>query len=223
MKRIAANMALSTALAAALLALSGCIGAPSAGNARLEALGGTPLVLEPSFVASAATRRDTEHSFWFSTVPLSALADLPASAPVPDAVFVHIQMVWTPAPGLTPLDDTAMNAVVRTVVVSGGEIGIYGGGAFVRPTGLDEDESTTGEPTTWSLEIEGGSVSLLEKTAGFSDLLSPAGFAGSFKAERNQAGADAWRRAVSQIATNRFGRSMWVSADRAAHRSAALR
>lgn len=204
--------------AAGLAVLGGCIGAPSAGNARLEALGGTPLVLEPGFVASAAARRETEHSFWFSTLPLSALADLSATAPVPDAVFVHIQLVWTPAPGLTPLDDTAVNAVVRAIIVSGGEMGIYGGGAFVRPEGLDDEESTS-----WSLEIEGGSVSLLEKTAGFSDLLSPAAFEGSFTAERNQAGADAWRRAVSQIATNRFGRSMWVSAGQATRPALAAR
>lgn len=187
--------------------LGGCSFAPQAGEARLEALGGAPLVLAPEFRASAATQRDTEHSFWFSTVTLEQLAETGPNDTPPDAVFVHVQLVWLPKPGMTPLDATAVNAAVRVVVVSGGEIGIYAGGAFVRPEGLEEPDTET-----WNLEIEGGTVSLVEKTARFTDLLSPAEFRGSFSATRDAAATNAWRRAVSQLATNRFGRSMWVMA-----------
>ncbi|MFZ9914966.1 MAG: hypothetical protein ACO3IB_06455, partial [Phycisphaerales bacterium] len=68
-------------------------------------------------------RRETEHSFWFSTIPFEELAKTAPDAAPPDAVFVHVQLVWLPKPGMTPLDATAVNAAVRVIVASGGELG----------------------------------------------------------------------------------------------------
>jgi hypothetical protein len=70
-------------------------------------------------------------------------------------------------------------------------------------------------PDRWTVElrIEGGSLSLLAKTSGFRDLLSPADLSGTFEAPLAPDVAGRWRRAVSQFATNKLGRSMWVMKD----------
>jgi len=46
---------------------------------------------------------------------------------------VHIQMYWQPRAGLTPLDDSATNAVVRYAVFDGDQVALYGGGGMLRP------------------------------------------------------------------------------------------
>jgi hypothetical protein len=61
-----------------------------------------------------------------------------------------------------------------------------------------------------SIEVEGATLTLLEKTAGFHDLLSPAGFEASLRAPLAPEEANRWRRGVSQFATNALGKSMWV-------------
>ena len=61
-----------------------------------------------------------------------------------------------------------------------------------------------------SLDITGSSISLIDKTPGFVDLLSPASLVGELGALRNADNARATRRAASQFVTNRLGRVRWV-------------
>jgi hypothetical protein len=193
------------ACAVTLLSLGGCWSSDTVGRGELVALGSAPLSLEREFITGAYISREADDSFWFSDVPLSALLAHDEKSPLKDAVILHAQLIWEPKPGMTPLDPTATNVVTRIMIISDGEVGLYGGAGFSRVEGLRGKERVT-------LEIEGGTLTLLEKTAGFHDLLSPAGFSGTLTAELAPDDATRWRRAVSQFATNAFGKSLWVDA-----------
>lgn len=173
------------------------------GTVELVALGAKPLLLGRELVSSAYVRKESEDSYWFSDVPFESLLAHERGERLENALFVHAQLLWTPKPGLTPLDSTATNLALRVVVVSGGELGIYGGAGFARPDG----DPTVGPMT---LAVEGATLTLLERTAGFHDLLSPAGFEATLHAPLAPEEANRWRRGVSQFATNALGKSMWV-------------
>lgn len=201
-----ARVAIATLLFAG--ALQGCstldgLFKETPGKVELVALGAKPLLLGRELVAAAYVRKESEDSYWFSDVPFEALLAHERGEPLQNALFVHAQLLWTPKPGLTPLDSTATNLALRVVVVSGGELGIYGGAGFARPDG----DPTVGP---MSIEVEGATLTLLEKTAGFHDLLSPAGFEATLRAPLAPEEANRWRRGVSQFATNALGKSMWV-------------
>ncbi|RLS94249.1 MAG: hypothetical protein DWI10_03720 [Planctomycetota bacterium] len=180
-----------------------CSSSNAPGTIAVTALGAKPLLLEHTFVASAYTVKDSEDSFWFSDVPFERLLAHEQGTPLTDAVFLHAQLIWTPKPGLTPLASTAMNLITRLVVVSGGEVGLYGGAAFARPSGKPGADAM-------ELVVEGGTITLLAKTKGFHDLMSPAGLTGVFSAPFAPEDATRWRRSLSQFVTNAIGESMWV-------------
>jgi hypothetical protein len=177
------------------------------GELEMVGLGARPVLLGRELVTGAYVRKESEDSYWFSDVPFEAILAHEKGEALKEALFVHAQLLWTPKPGLTPLDSTATNLALRVVVVSDGEVGIYGGAGFARPDG----DPAIGPMT---LEIEGATLTLLEKTAGFHDLLSPAGFDASLRATLAPEDANRWRRGVSQFATNAFKKSMWVDATR---------
>jgi hypothetical protein len=197
--------------AATVLSLTGCsafdgVFNDKVGEVELVALGSRPLLLGREMVSASYVRKESEDSFWFADVPLEALLAHDKGTPLRNAMFVHAQLLWYPKPGMTPLDSTATNLTLRVVIVSEGEMGIYGGAGFARPKG----DPTEGPMT---LAVEGGTLTLLEKTAGFQDLLSPVGFASSLSAPLEPDTANRWRRAVSQFATNALGKSIWVRAN----------
>lgn len=195
----------ATLLASAALVLSSCK-SPDGGTVELAALGARPLVLERAFTQGVYDELDAEYSFWFSDIPFEALAGSDKGAPIAEAVFLHAQLVWKPEPGRTPLSSTATNLVTRVIIVSHGEVGLYGGAGFARPK--DDLGAETVE-----LDLRGGTLTLLAKTDGFHDLLSPTSLTGVVVARRSADEAARWRRGVSQFATNALKRSMWVSAD----------
>lgn len=174
------------------------------GEMRLSALGARRLVLERPLREGVYADLDSEHGFWFSDIELDGFAS--AAAPIESAVVVHAQLVWKPEPGRTPLSATATNTVIRVMVVSKGEVGIYGGAGFARPLGTLDDEVI-------EIDLKGGTLTLLHSTKGFHDLLSPAELTGILTARRSTEAVQNWRRASSQFATNAMGKSMWVSSD----------
>lgn len=206
-RRPSPTLALPVALAAVLI--GGCATHDRAGEVELLALGPTPLSFDSAFAHGCYAVREAENSFWFSNVPLESLMAATTESPLQDGVFLHAQLMWIPKAGNTPMQSSATNLVTRVLVVSNGEAGLYGGAAFARVDGDPGDE-------TVSLEIEGGTLTLLERTAGFVDLLSPAGLSGEVTARLGEADATRWRRAVSQYAANAFGKPMWVDAQPAA-------
>jgi len=195
--------ATSAFIATLLLAIgSGCSSVTKAGRIDLSSQGTRPRAFEHTLVEGVYAVEESQSSFWFSDIPLETLSSEPGTAP-PDSVFTHVQLLWSPEPGRTPLSDSATNAVVRVVIVSKGEVGLYGGAAFAEHSGtIGADEV--------DLELRGGTLTLLTSTAGFIDPLTPAGFAAELRARRSGEQAKAWRRAVSQIVTNATGRSTWV-------------
>lgn len=203
-----ARHARAALVAMTVLGLTGCssfdgIFDRSVGDVELVSLGSRPLILGREMVSASYVRKESEDSFWFADVSLEALLDHERGTPLKNAMFVHAQLLWYPKPGMTPLDSTATNLTLRVVIVSEGELGIYGGAGFARPKG----DPAVGPMT---LAVEGGTLTLLEKTEGFHDLLSPVGFESTLTAPLAPEVANRWRRTVSQFATNALGRSIWV-------------
>lgn len=195
----------SFAVAGCCLVLASCA-ADRVGEVRLSALGARRIVLERAMLEGVYADLESEHGFWFSDLPLSALAAGTPEAPVESGVIVHAQLVWKPEPGRTPLSATATNTVLRVLVISKGEVGIYGGAGFARPLGTLGDE-------TLEIDVRGGTLTLLESTKGFHDLMSPADLTGVLTASRSAEKVQQWRRGASQFAANAFGKAMWVRAD----------
>lgn len=191
-------------LAASVLSLaSGCASGPI-GSVELAALGARPLVLERSLSEGVYAPMESECGFWFSDIPFEALERSDGGTALQDGVMIHAQVVWKPEPGRTPLSATATNVVTRVIVVSAGEVGLYGGAGFARLDGDFGSEAI-------DLDLRGSTLTLLAKSGGFHDLLSPMELRGRLVARRAPEDALRWRRGLSQFATNAFGRSMWVS------------
>lgn len=141
-------------------------------------------------------------SFYSCDIPLDDMAKgLKVSGQM-----VNIQMLWEPRPGMTPIEPTTTNISIRLVVFAEGEVGLYGGGGFAWPRGKPEDGSM-------GLLITGSNLSLIARTKGFVDLLSPAQMLGTVTATMDEAQANTIRRAASQAVTNALGSVRWVRAE----------
>jgi hypothetical protein len=139
-------------------------------------------------------------SFYSSDIPLDQLA---AGGKLSGQV-VNIQLLWEPKPGLTPMEPTTTNISIRLVVFAEGEVGVYGGGGFAWPRGKPDDGSM-------GLLLTGSNLSLVARTKGFVDLLSPAEMLGTVTARMDEARSRALRRSASQAVTNALGQVKWVA------------
>ncbi len=147
---------------------------------------------------------------WYENDPAQVslyLSDIPLEDLVKGGqltgTLVHLQLVWLPRPGWTPVQPSSTNTVIRTLVFSDGEVGLYGGGGFSWP--WDEP----GDPS-FGLQMTGSSLSLLKKTSGFVDLLSPAEMLGIVEAPLDAASVIRVRAAASQMITDAFRDPTWV-------------
>ena len=139
-------------------------------------------------------------SFYASDIPAEQLA---SGGPLSGQV-VNIQLLWDPKPGMTPMEPTTTNVSIRLVVFAEGEVGLYGGGGFAWPRGKPEDGSM-------GLLLTGSNLSLVARTKGFVDLLSPAEMLGTVTATLDDARSRAVRRAASQAVTDALGQVKWVA------------
>lgn len=200
---------LAALLVTPLLAISGCAGwfdyafAPDGAAVRIEGLGEQPAAIDAELPHGSYATTDTDQSMYLSDVPLETLL----TGEVRNGQFLHAQLLWFPKPGETPVDPEATNVTLRFVVVSEGEMGIYGGAGFAWPRG------TPGE-TSLTLVVTGSSLSLLAKTDRFVDLLTPAELVGTISAPPNDETTRRFRRGLSQLVTNTFNASKWVGRDR---------
>jgi len=182
-------------LAAALpLPFSGCGIVGSAGAMRVASRGDEA----GEFALNLPTRyydsKDNNSVEFF-------LTDLPdevwlKGADVTDmnGVIVHVLMFLQPKAGRTPIEDTASTATVRVLILSNGELGVYGGGGFLVRSGSPGDRTVGGS-------ISQGTVQLIRATPGFEDKLGPGYFGGSFGASRNPEQVAAIRRAFNYLAS----------------------
>ncbi len=88
------------------------------------------------------------------------------SGNITNGQIVQLQLLWLPEAGKTPLAETSTNFVIEHIIVSDGEVGIYGGGGFCWPHG----NASTG----MTLDIEDATVAMQEQSERFVDLLTPA-------------------------------------------------
>lgn len=196
---------LATLALASAIAAGGCGGAlrwwaaPQGAEVTVEGLGNRPGELASELPISVYAVRPAEETHWSSDRSLEELA----RGDFDSARFLHVQLLWEPIAGKTSIASTATNVVARLVIVSGDEIGVYAGGGFAWPWGDPGDDDRT-------LVITGSSLSLIARTKGFVDLLSPAEITGTVVSRHDPDGTVRWRRAVSQIVTNRLDEAQWV-------------
>ncbi|MHC4303802.1 MAG: hypothetical protein ACYSW2_04845 [Planctomycetota bacterium] len=183
-----------------LSALAGCTSTSPTGTLVAESLGTSPVILPRDYVtAFYANHEATETMFFLADVPVEELL----SGEVTRGNVVHLDLLWVPKAGNTPMDSSATNVSIRFVVFADGEVGVYGGAGFALPDGK-------AGATTLGLELRDASLTLLDSTDGFVDLLSPARLTGQVTARLNEKRTRQMRFAVSQLVTNALGHSHFV-------------
>ena len=189
------------AIASTALAFAPGCGIDMGGRVEAVGAGDTAARLASEFPGGTFAIEPAQTTVVFSDIPYEDLARGTAR----NGRFLHVEVLWRPRPGRTPIEASSTNLTLRFVVVSEGEVGVYAGGGFGWiDGGTDADEEL-------GIEITGSSLSLIDKTPGFVDLLSPAEMTGTLGARKNAENARATRRAASQFVTNRLGRVQWVS------------
>lgn len=184
----------------AALLLVGCRSGGSAGSLRAVSLGSQPVTLPGNYkVAYYAHQPQAETTFMLSDVPI----DQVLAGTITQGQLLHIDLIWLPKPGSTPLDPSATNATIRHVVISNGQVGVYGGAGFALPDGEPGDQKLT-------ITLRDASLQLLESTEGFVDLLGPAQLTGTFTATRDEKKTRQLHYATSQLVTNALGRTRYV-------------
>jgi hypothetical protein len=123
---------------------------------------------------------------------------------VRDGQVLHMELLWRPKAGATPMDSDATNVSIRHIVISDGQVGIYAGAGFVYPS----DNPEKHDQITFTLRD--ASMQLQECTAGFIDLLSPAQLTGTFTARHDDKLARQLYFGISQLVTNALGRTRYV-------------
>ncbi len=174
---------------------AGCAGPVRHGLLRAQSLGDDPVVLEGEYItAFYADGSSVETSFVLSDVGLDQLL----SGQFSRGQVVRIDLLWLPKPGATPMDSSATNASIQYVIVADGELGVYAGAGFALPKGDANGRSLT-------VRLRDGSLSLLESTDGFVDLLSPATLTGSFTATHNDQRARQLSAALRRLVNDALG------------------
>ncbi len=183
------------------------MGPDGVGTMEARSLGEEPVALPGDYVEAFYLHDpDSETSFMLSDVPLESLIE-GTTTPLtpPTGQILHLELLWLPKPGATPMDRSATNVSIRYVVMSGGEIGIYGGAGFAAPRGKPGKRRLR-------MTLRDASLTLLDSTEGFRDVLGPTKLTGTFTAVHDPRRCRQLHYAISQIVTNALGRSRFVSA-----------
>ena len=114
-----------------------------------------------------------EGDIWMTDIPMDDLV----SGDFDTGQIIHLQLLWTPVAGKTPLESTSTNLAIKQYIISNGAVGVYGGGGFCWPTGAPEKGI--------SLYIEEANLSLQNSNGNFNDLLSPASITGRVQSTPN--------------------------------------
>lgn len=193
----------ATAITVSILVITGCAGPNITGTLEVQSLSDQPVLLSAAFTSAVFTHEDSaETSFWLSDVPVADLLADDAG----EGQIVHVELLWRPRAGSTPMDSSATNASIRYVVVSHGEVGVYVGAGYATPHGsLDASRVR--------VSLHDASLRLSEATDGFRDLLGPAQLSGSFVARSDPEEARRIFVSVSQHVTDALGRTRFVLAE----------
>ncbi len=176
-------------------------GRGSAGNLRSQSLRTDAVVLPADYtVAVFANDKIAGTSIMLSDAPI----DQVVKGEVRNGQIMHIELLWVPKAGETPMDPSATNASIRHIVISNGEVGIYGGAGFARPS----SHPATNDRVTFTFRQ--ASLALQESTPGFVDLLSPTRLTGTFTAQKDERRARQLYFATSQFVTSALKRTRYV-------------
>lgn len=177
-------------LVIAMLSIAtGCESAKPVGTMRAQSLGTEPVAIDANYTtAFYAYGGSVESSFIMSDVPLEILL----KSKVSDGHILHMQMLWIPKPGATPMDISATNVSIRYIIISNGEMGLYTGAGFAIPQDKMGSDSIT-------IDLRNANLTLTSSTAGFVDLLSPASLTGDFTATLNDQRTQQLRSALRRI------------------------
>ncbi|MBB6431396.1 hypothetical protein [Algisphaera agarilytica] len=114
-----------------------------------------------------------------------------------------LEMFWKARAGLTPIDRTATNALVRfyefrDTAAEPNTVGVYAGAGFIR---LHDNPSVgTIDGNLWDADLR-----LTDRSTDFTDRLGRAVFAGSFTAQRDDARVTSILRELNQQLEERLG------------------
>ena len=149
-----------------LFIISGCsTGGGFLSNRKLEvhSMGLDRVVLQPNCTTIVCTPGfANEGDVWMTDIPLEQIE----SGAILNGQIIHLQVLWTPVAGKTPLASTSTNLSIELIIISDGHIGVYGGGGYCWMTGTPTDGM--------QLSIENATLAIQEQSAGFADLLTPA-------------------------------------------------
>jgi hypothetical protein len=185
-------------LAVMLVGCSGGFG--PGGPIRVTSITDDPVTLTGDF--DTVYYRHEENggtTFIVSDIPLDKLR----RGRFDEGQVLHLELLWVPKPGSTPIDRTATNVSIRHVVFVDGEVGIYGGAGFAMPRG------SLGARRV-SLSVHEASMSLIEATGGFVDSLGPANLAGAITARHDARLTRQLHFNVSQRVTDAIGETRFV-------------
>jgi hypothetical protein len=195
----------------ALALIVGCASGPAHAELSTRSLGAAPVILDSSYTTAVyGEPAGGVASILLTDVPLESLL----AGTVRDGQIVHIELLWLPLAGHTPMDSTATNASIHFVVISGGEVGVYGGAGFVMA------HDAPGHAVL-DLDVYDATLGLLDGTDGFVDPLTPAQMTGSVAAVHDPAATRRLYVAASQFVTNVCGSVRFVE-DGARHRAARI-
>ena len=190
---------LCAALFTCMLLQASCVSNHANGQVEMISRAENPVRVDMRFEHGSYSVEPSDTSFYLSNLTLEELL----KEPVEDAQILHAQLLWSPKPGATTVDPTATNLTLRLAIFVDGEMGIYGGAGFAWPSG------SIGEGPV-ELEIVGSTLTLLQSTDGFRDLLSPVLLVGQIGAPLDPVRTLRIRQAASQLVTDRLGRTQWV-------------
>lgn len=182
-------------LSVVMLGLGGCslfrASVGSGGTARLESVQ-TTAKLEARLPTSA----------YFESGEYAAdiyMTDLSPGDLLPQAdlkgtwgQFIHVHLFIEPSAGDTPISRDACTTIVRHLVISDGQIGLYGGGGFMQPSGKPGDSSLGGS-------LGDATMKPITGTAGFVDRLGSSVFSGSVGGRRDAAEAERLRKGLQSL------------------------
>jgi len=159
--------------------LGGCGRVFTASGVRFESFD-QGSVLSPSMVSAAYRTTDTSTAeFYLSDIPVRQMSQADSFNDLVGTI-IRVHLFIRPKPGKTPIEPTASSATIQAIVLSRGEVGLYGGGGFMLPSGSPGDATLGGS-------IRGGSVRLLSATPGFADRLGAASLSAGVSAPRDDA------------------------------------
>lgn len=204
MMRLSRGAVMITACAACLAAagtLSSCGPGKATGSLRTVSLGVNAVELPTDFSSVFYSHDPVSGttSFMLSDVDPQRMIE----GDVKNGQILHIELLWVPLAGYTPMDSSATNASIRYVVLVDGHMGLFGGAGFAYPS-ADPGASTL------HVSLKDASIQLLDSTEGFVDLLTPAQMTGAFTAKLDDKTTRQMNFAASQIVTNILGRTRFV-------------